>query len=58
MSPSLAGQLIVSETLFGLAYAFVWSGEWLAVVQWLASTLFLTDIVASIRAHRSPTLAH
>lgn len=58
LSPSLAGQLIVSETLFGLAYAFVWSGEWPAAVQWLASALFLAGIVASIRAHRSPSLAH
>ena len=58
LSPSLAGQLIVSETLFGLAYAFVWTGEWPAAVQWLASALFLAGIVASIRAHRSPSLAH
>lgn len=58
LSPSLAGQLIVSETLFGLAYAFVWTGEWPAPVQWLASVLFLAGIVASIRAHRTPALAH
>ena len=58
LSPSLAGQLIVSETLFGLAYAFVWSGEWPAALQWLASALFLAGIVASSRAHRSPSLAH
>jgi drug/metabolite transporter (DMT)-like permease len=58
LSPSLAGQLIVSETLFGLAYAFVWTGEWPALAQWLASALFLAGIVASIRAHRTPALAH
>jgi drug/metabolite transporter (DMT)-like permease len=58
LSPSLAGQLIVSETLFGLAYAFVWTGEWPALAQWLASVLFFAGIVASIRAHRTPALAH
>ncbi|GAA6140669.1 DMT family transporter [Hydrogenophaga sp. 5NK40-0174] len=49
---SLAGQLIVSETLFGLTYAFVWTMQWPAWTQGLAALLFVTGIVASIRAHR------
>lgn len=52
LSVSLAGQLIVSETLFGLAYAFVWQGDWPTTAQWLAVLLFTLGIVASIRAHR------
>lgn len=52
LSPSLAGQLIVSETVFGLVYAFVWDATWPAPVQWLACVLFLLGILASIRAHR------
>jgi len=52
LSVSLAGQLIVSETLFGLFYAFVWAGGWPTPEQWLAAVLFTLGIVASIRAHR------
>ncbi|MFZ4287300.1 DMT family transporter [Variovorax sp. HJSM1_2] len=52
LSPSLCGQLIVSETLFGLFYAFVWDGQWPSLWQWLAALAFTLGIVASIRAHR------
>ena len=52
LSVSLAGQLIVSETLFGLFYAFVWQGDWPTPAQWLAAGLFTLGIIASIRAHR------
>ena len=52
LSPSLAGQLIVSETVFGLLYAFVWSGQWPLPAQWAAGALFVLGILASIRAHR------
>lgn len=52
LSTSLAGQLIVSETVFALIYAFAWSGQWPASLQLLACVLFLAGILASIRAHR------
>jgi drug/metabolite transporter (DMT)-like permease len=52
LSPSLAGQLIVSETVFGVAYSFAWDGQWPAPVQWLACGLFALGILSSIRAHR------
>lgn len=52
LSPSLAGQLIVSETVFGLVYAFAWDGSWPLPLQWLACLLFVLGIVSSIRAHR------
>ena len=52
LSASLCGQLIVSETLFALLYAFVVSGAWPQRMQVAASVVFVVGIMASIRAHR------
>lgn len=52
LSASLCGQLIVSETLFSLLYAFVWAGAWPIAIQWAASVVFVLGIGMSIRAHR------
>lgn len=52
LSTSLAGQLIVSETVFALIYAFAWSGDWPAPLQLLACLLFVAGILASIKAHQ------
>lgn len=52
LSASLCGQLIVSETIFALIYSFVWDGQWPSAAQWIAATLFIAGILASIRAHR------
>jgi drug/metabolite transporter (DMT)-like permease len=52
LSASLAGQLIVSETVFGLLYGFLWGAHWPAAMQWLACALFVAGILASIKAHR------
>jgi drug/metabolite transporter (DMT)-like permease len=52
LSPSLAGQLIVSETVFGVVYSFAWDGQWPAPAQGLACGLFVAGILASVRAHR------
>ncbi len=52
LSASLAGQLIVSETVFGLLFAFVWTAHWPTAVQWVACVLFLMGVLASIQAHR------
>jgi len=52
LSPSLAGQLIVSETVFGVAYAYVWAGRWPSALEMSACLLFVLGILASIRAHR------
>ena len=52
LSPSLCGQLIVSETLFALAYSFAWDGRWPTTAQWAAVVLFTLGILASIKAHR------
>jgi drug/metabolite transporter (DMT)-like permease len=49
---SLCGQLIVSETLFALLYAFLWDGRWPQPAEWAATLLFVLGILASIRAHR------
>lgn len=52
LSASLCGQLIVSETLFALVYAFLVNGDWPTALQWLASAIFILGMVSSIRAHR------
>jgi drug/metabolite transporter (DMT)-like permease len=52
LSASLCGQLIVSETIFALAYAFVWDGHQPTVLQIAACIIFVCGILASIRAHR------
>lgn len=52
LSASLCGQLIVSETLFALLYAFAWDGHWPAATQTLACILFVCGILISIKAHR------
>lgn len=52
LSASLCGQLIVSETLFALAYSFAWDGRWPALVQGAACVLFILGILATIRAHQ------
>lgn len=52
LSASLCGQLIVSETLFALAYSFAWDGRWPTLAQWAAVVLFTLGILASIKAHR------
>jgi drug/metabolite transporter (DMT)-like permease len=52
LSASLCGQLIVSETLFALAYSFAWDGRWPTPAQWAAVVLFTLGILASIKAHR------
>ena len=48
---SLCGQLIVSETLFALAYDALWSQAWPGGMQLAAAALFALGIVAAIRAH-------
>lgn len=52
LSASLCGQLIVSETLFALAYSFAWDGVWPTALQAGAVALFTAGILASIKAHR------
>ncbi|TWO69017.1 DMT family transporter [Caenimonas sedimenti] len=52
LSASLCGQLIVSETLFALAYSFAWDARWPTPAQAAACVLFTLGILASIKAHR------
>ena len=49
---SLAGQLIVSETLFALAYGYVYEQRWPVLAEWAAAALFVVGIVWAIRHHR------
>ncbi len=58
LSASLCGQLIVGETLFALAYSFVWHSQKPTLLQWLASSFFVGGIVATMWAHRDRELSH
>jgi drug/metabolite transporter (DMT)-like permease len=49
---SLCGQLIVSETLFALAYSYAWDRTWPSGPQLAAVGLFTLGILAAVRAHR------
>jgi drug/metabolite transporter (DMT)-like permease len=51
LDASLCGQLIVSETLFALLYAFLWDGQWPSLLQAGAALFFSLGILAAIRAH-------
>ncbi len=52
LGASLCGQLIVSETIFALVYAFVWKGQLPGLLEGMACAFFVAGILASIRAHR------
>jgi drug/metabolite transporter (DMT)-like permease len=54
---SLAGQLIVFETLSALAYAFVWRGAAPATQVLTGIALLCAGVMLGMRAFRSPSLA-
>ena len=47
---SLAGQLIVFETLSALAMGFAWRGEWPPAGSWLGIALLVAGVVLGVRA--------
>ncbi|QCI65513.1 DMT family transporter [Phreatobacter stygius] len=47
---SLAAQLIVSETLFGLTYGFIHAGRWPSLAEAAAIVLMVGGVVGAIRA--------
>lgn len=47
---SLAAQLIVSETLFGLAYGFIHAGRWPSLAEAIATIFMIGGVVGAIRA--------
>lgn len=49
---SLAGQLIVSETLFALAYGFALDARWPSATELTAIAAFTAGIVTAVRAFR------
>lgn len=46
---ALTGQLIVSETLFGLAFGFAYAGRWPITAEWVGAALQFAGVVAAIR---------
>jgi drug/metabolite transporter (DMT)-like permease len=53
---SLAGQLLVFETVFGLAYAFALEGKAPPPLAWAGMALLLAGVVLGIRSARRPSL--
>ena len=49
---TLAGQMVVGETLFALLYGCLWSGRGLSARQTLAVVLMVGSVAMSARAHR------
>ncbi|MBB3228235.1 drug/metabolite transporter (DMT)-like permease [Luteibacter sp. Sphag1AF] len=50
---SLAGQMIVFETIFALIYTFVWQLRWPTLIEGLAIVCMLAGVVLCARAHDS-----
>ncbi|MBB3211354.1 drug/metabolite transporter (DMT)-like permease [Herbaspirillum sp. Sphag1AN] len=50
---TLTGQLIVSESIFGLAYGFLWEQRWPSALELAAIGLMITGVVHSTSAHHS-----
>jgi drug/metabolite transporter (DMT)-like permease len=48
---TLAGQMIVFETLFALLYAFVYDGRWPRTPEVLAIVVLLVGLLWSVRQH-------
>jgi drug/metabolite transporter (DMT)-like permease len=53
LSASLCGQLIVSETVFGLVCSYGWDRHWPGWLQLVACVLFVVGILATIQVHAS-----
>lgn len=56
---SLSAQLIVAETVFGLAYGFIYEHRWPTLTEWTGIALQLVGVAVSIAVFTSgPTVTH
>jgi drug/metabolite transporter (DMT)-like permease len=55
---TLAGQMILFETLFALLYGFVWEGRWPTVMECAAFALLIAGVSSCLAAHRPMRRAH
>ena len=49
---TLAGQMILFETLFALLYAYAWDQRWPTALDALAFVLIVASVVSCLSAHR------
>jgi drug/metabolite transporter (DMT)-like permease len=49
LSTSLAGQMIVIETVFVLIYGFVYDARWPSALEWLAMLLCVVGVILAVR---------
>lgn len=54
---TLVGQMILFETLFALAYGFLWEQRWPSPLETLASACVGLSVVSCVSAHRQPPQA-
>lgn len=54
---ALAGQLMVSETLFGLLYCALYIGRWPSEAEWIGAALLVSGVLMSIRAFQRDGVA-
>ena len=55
---TLVGQMIVFETLFALAYGFLWEHRAPTTAEGAAIALMLASVLTCVSAHRKPEAAH
>jgi drug/metabolite transporter (DMT)-like permease len=51
---TLAGQMILFETLFALIYGFIWEKRWPSLLETAAFACVVLGVTLCIRAHRKP----
>jgi drug/metabolite transporter (DMT)-like permease len=49
LSTSLAGQMIVIETVFVLIYGFFYDARWPSALDWLAMLLCVVGVILAVR---------
>ena len=55
---ALAGQLIVFETLAALLYAYLWRGQWPALLSLLGIGTLVAGVLWGVRVRPQPVVAH
>ena len=49
---SLSGQLIVSETVFALLYAYLWDKRFPRLMEWVAFVLLISGVILALRLYQ------
>ncbi len=55
---TLAGQMVLFETLFALIYGFIWEERWPTTLESAAFVLVVLSVVSCMHSHRQPIAPH